>query len=171
MHHAYLNHWLAAYALVVAVVSHVSNMNTLPQYCCAIISQQEQGQQSPTIIMEQRPDSARYAPGRLCCFGGARETHEDPMGCIQRELREELSWTPSALSHVHTLHRGQQCIAWFYHCTLDRPLSALSCEAGRSIISVDLQQLHLFSISNWHRLVLDNYLGSIADSDLLTIHE
>ena len=139
-------------------------MNRLPQYCCAIIYQQ-----TNVIIMEQRPADAVYAAGRLCCFGGTRESTEDPLQCIQRELHEELHWCAPDLQLAHKLFRGESCVAWFYHCTLDTAIENLHCESGRSIVSVDLNKRKDFPISDWHSQVLNNYLSNIDRSDLLDV--
>lgn len=52
---------------------------------CAFI-RNNQGQ----YLFQKRDVDARYAPGKIACFGGAREGTESPMQTLRRELQEEL---------------------------------------------------------------------------------
>ena len=83
---------------------------TDPDHACAII------RHGDAVLLEQRPLTARFAPGRFTCFGGKRESDEGAEDCLLRELFEELDWRPERWQQVVDLTEGPRFIARFYLC-------------------------------------------------------
>lgn len=123
-----------------------------PQYCCAIL-ETERGE----MLLERRSDTARLAAGKLTCFGGARESGEEPLACLNRELREELGWEPGRLEFRVALWVAGELIAWFYRAELDVPVDTLRPSAGHTPLLVAAADLDDSQISPWHRAVIEAY--------------
>jgi 8-oxo-dGTP pyrophosphatase MutT (NUDIX family) len=121
---------------------------TLPVYCCAIITNEKNN-----LLLQLRPTTTRHAPGQLTCFGGRREKDESMEACLQRELGEELGWTPTHYSFACDLWKGYDFIARFFHChLLNAP--ALVTEPGYIAIWTPFSCLAGLPISPWHAAVL-----------------
>ncbi len=67
------------------------------------------------LLLQLRPTTSRHAPGQLTCFGGRREKNESMESCLQRELTEELKWTPTLYSFACDLWQGDTFIASFFY--------------------------------------------------------
>lgn len=128
-------------------------MPNWPQYVCAILEDAE-----GRLLLESRPDDARFAAGRLTCFGGRREAAESPEECLRRELREELSWEPQALEKRVALWVVHNLVAWFYHGVLDVGTEQLRIEPGRKARLVSRLALPELPVSPWHAAVLSAWL-------------
>jgi len=62
------------------------------------------------VLAEQRQWTKKVVPGAIALPGGHMEHDESPQEALYRELREELSIVPSAITYVCTLlHRSQEC--------------------------------------------------------------
>ena len=85
------------------------------------------------IFLEQRPNDAKVAAGKLTCFGGKREGDETPLACIQREVKEELGLAlrDEELSRAVDLFVDDKLIAWFYQHPAPARDAALVFEEGR----------------------------------------
>ena len=125
---------------------------SLPIYCCVILHCAA----DDTILLEHRPPTCSVAPSRLTCFGGKREPHEAPHVCALRELMEELSWVPPALTPGLDLLVDGVLTAHFFTAPAP-PLDApLVYEAGREGVRLPLQAALLDPrISPWHACVLE----------------
>ncbi|MBI5759376.1 MAG: NUDIX domain-containing protein [Planctomycetales bacterium] len=138
----------------------MSGMNW-PRYCCAIV-ETERGE----MLFERRSAVARLAAGKLTCFGGARETDEEPEACLRRELREELGWEPSRLEFRVALWVAGELIAWFYVADLDGELEKLRPSTGHTPLVVSLADLELAPLSPWHRAAIEAYNEGRSRVDL-----
>ncbi|MFW5752928.1 MAG: NUDIX domain-containing protein [Planctomycetota bacterium] len=124
-----------------------------PAYACAIL-RDDHGR----FLLEQRDRDRRTAPGRLTCFGGGREAHESSLGCLRRELDEELGWQPARLSAAVDLFVAGRWIARFFSARFDAELGALAVEPGRQAVLVAPTSLASAPLSSWHRAVLAAWL-------------
>ena len=121
---------------------------TLPQYCCAIITNEKK-----YFLLQLRPTTSRHAPGQLTCFGGRREKNESMEDCLQRELTEELGWTPTFYSFACDLWKGDTFIARFFRCHL-LSTAPITTERGHVAIWTPASCLAGLPISPWHATVL-----------------
>lgn len=119
----------------------------LPEYACAIISDA-----GDRLLLQLRPPTARHAADQLTCFGGRRETDEDDLQCLRRELHEELAWTPPALTPVCELRQGRRFIARFFSAFWKG--EPLALEAGDVGVWVPPSALPGLPVSPWHAAVL-----------------
>ena len=119
-----------------------------PDYACAILPARP-----GCLWMEERPLSARFAPGLWTCFGGQREAGETPEECLRRELHEELHWTPGELNKQVELWVEGHPIAWFF-LVGPTPTAADLEPRGYPAREVALRDLPQLPISPWHRAVL-----------------
>ena len=133
-----------------------------PPYVCAILEDAE-----GRLLLEQRPDDARLAAGRLTCFGGRRENGETPEECLRRELCEELAWEPQALEMQVELWVAGNLVAWFYHAAFDVGTDQLRVTPGFQALLVPRGELAEHCISPWHVAVLDAWQsgGKIVELD------
>lgn len=119
-----------------------------PEYACAILPA------SPGCLwLEERPVTARFAPGLWTCFGGRREGDEAPAECLRRELDEELNWIPRHLSKEVELWVDGQPIAWFF-LVGPAPTAAQLQPRGYPAREVSLRDLVQVPVSPWHRSAL-----------------
>ena len=119
-----------------------------PDYVCAILPA------SPGCLwLEERPLSARFAPGLWTCFGGRREGAETPEDCLRRELAEELNWTPRELTKQVELWVDGHPIAWFF-LVGPAPTAVELQPKGYPAREVALRDLAQQPLSPWHRAVL-----------------
>lgn len=123
-----------------------------PEYACAIISDTR-----GRLLLQLRPATARHAADQLTCFGGRREPGEGDRGCLLRELREELGWTPATVEPACDLWEGRRFIARFFRSAWDG--SPLTPEAGHVAVWVPATALPGLPVSPWHRAVL----SAVAD--------
>ncbi|MFN9374452.1 MAG: NUDIX hydrolase [Planctomycetaceae bacterium] len=120
-----------------------------PDYACAIIPAPDPGR----IWLEERPATARFAPGLWTCFGGRRERGETPEQCLRRELDEELNWAPRTMAKQVELWVEGQPIAWFF--LVEPAPSATELQPrGSPARDVALGDLARQPVSPWHRAVL-----------------
>ncbi len=120
-----------------------------PDYACAIVHDPRRG-----YLLEQRDAAARHAAGRLTCFGGRREGGEDALGCLLRELAEELGWraAPERLVPAVELYVAGAHIARFHAWTGPIPSDMLCRIPGRRAVwRTDPEDP---ALSPWHRAVL-----------------
>ncbi len=110
-----------------AVVAETSDPR--PDYACAIITDRR-----GWLLLELRPPSARFAAGLLTCFGGRREAGEDAPTALERELEEELGWTPAVAEPACDLWQGSWFIARFFRCTWN----PANTPAVRNHVDVDI---------------------------------
>jgi len=136
---------------------------TWPQYVCAILEDSD-----GRLLMESRPHNARFAPGRLTCFGGRREADESPEECLRRELREELDWEPRAFDKRVELWVAGDLIAWFYHAVFDIPVDELRVTAPHQCTLVSRAELPNLPVSPWHAAVLVAWIEGRAVAELDT---
>ena len=132
-----------------------------PKYVCAILEDAE-----GRLLLESRPDNAQLAAGRLTCFGGRREAAEAPEECLQRELREELSWAPQALEKRVELWVAGDPVAWFYEAALDVSVNQLCLAAGHEALLVSREELSAVAVSPWHAAVLAAWLDGQTKVEL-----
>lgn len=119
-----------------------------PDYACAILPA------GPSSLwLEERPVTARFAPGLWTCFGGRREGHETPAECLRRELAEELNWTPRELTKQVELWVEGVPIAWFFVVGPAATAAELQ-PRGYPAREVALGELPHRPISPWHRAAL-----------------
>ena len=124
----------------------------LPPYCCAILCERSSG----ALLLEARGADAQVAAGQLTCFGGKREAGEEPLACIERELKEELGsgWAENTVSATTVgnkrksadqgsagasrlrravdLYVDGQLIAYFFEASAPARDTALCFEVGRT---------------------------------------
>lgn len=120
-----------------------------PQYACAILEDN-----AGRLLLESRPPTARFAAGRLTCFGGRREEGEAPEECVLRELQEELGWQPTALEFRVALWVAGELIAWFYHAEFDATLEQLQVPPGYQALLATPAEFANLPLSPWHAAVL-----------------
>lgn len=51
------------------------------------------------VIVQQRDQHAKNAPGMLAVFGGGKEDGETPRACLEREMKEEINITFNSKKH------------------------------------------------------------------------
>lgn len=130
-----------------------------PEYCCAILIQNNALIQSNSaFLMQLRPSWSRHAPNKLVCFGGKREAGELPEVCIHRELEEEINWVPEQLTLAVQLWIDDRLKAWFYVGNFDVELARIQTEPGFEAKLITADSLEQHPISAWHHAVLDAYL-------------
>ena len=124
---------------------------------------------SGAIFLEQRPNDAKVAAGKLTCFGGKREGDETPLACIQREVKEELGLAlrDEELSRAVDLFVDDKLIAWFYQHPAPARDEALVFEEGREGIWLSEAEAAADppSISPWHAEVLRAYRKGVTRAD------
>jgi 8-oxo-dGTP pyrophosphatase MutT (NUDIX family) len=135
-------------------------MDGQPEYACALISDHV-----GRLLLQLRPSTSHHAPSQLTCFGGRRESDEDAVGCLRRELDEELGWVPFSATTACDLRRGPRWIARFFACTLPRG-TTLRVEAGSLAVPVPWRALPGLPVSPWHQAVLAAIAAGSASVDL-----
>jgi len=129
-------------------------MNDWPEYCCAILEDPE-----GRLLLEARPESARFAAGKLTCFGGRLEAGESPEQCLRRELREELNWEPARIEKQVELWIAGAPKAWFFHAIVDTRFDLSRIAAGHRGVFVSRSELPQLPVSLWHAAVLAAWLA------------
>ena len=136
-----------------------------PPYCCVILRESATG----AIFLEQRPDTAKVAAGKLTCFGGKREDDETPLACIQREVKEELGFTlrDDDIARAVDLFVDGKLIAWFYQHPAPARDAELVFEEGREGVWLSEAEVEAdpSSISPWHSEVLRAYRKGVTRAD------
>ena len=138
-----------------------------PIWVCIILRRGNQ------ILMEKRGPEAKRAAGRLTCFGGKRETNEQPLACVLRECQEELQWRPSpdVTQHVCDLYVDQKLIAYFYLApgpTAEEE-TTLVYEPGRQGVWIEEENVtELESVSPWHTSVFEALKQGRTRADFIT---
>jgi len=132
----------------------------LPEYVCALIVDPR-----GWLVMQLRPAGARHAGGMLTCFGGRRETDEDEIACLRRELDEELGWRPAVLAPACELWQAQRFIARFHATAAAHPLRAI--EPGHVAIAVPAPALAALPVSPWHASVISAWRRGASRVDLV----
>lgn len=145
---------LARYELRMAKSDFELMMDDWPEYSCAILEDGE-----GRLLLEERPDSARFAAGKLTCFGGRREAGESPEQCLRRELREELNWEPARVDRCVELWIAGAPKAWFFHATLVAPFDLSKIAPGHRGVFVSKESLPQLPVSPWHAAVLAAWLA------------
>jgi 8-oxo-dGTP pyrophosphatase MutT (NUDIX family) len=119
------------------------------EHACAVI-EDHRGH----LLLELRPTTARFAAGRLTCFGGKRDAGESLEHCLRRELREELGWAPDQAPAIACdLWLPDQFVARFYRChwpTGRQP----RCLPGVVPLWCPWRTLPGLPLSPWHAAVL-----------------
>jgi 8-oxo-dGTP pyrophosphatase MutT (NUDIX family) len=123
-------------------------IDAMPEHACAILIDD-----CDRLLLQLRPPWARHAAQQLCCFGGKREAGEDAVGCLARELAEELGWRPSAAKAAVDLRRGARFIARFFHVVLPTG-TTLVVEPGSVLVRASASALPGLPLSPWHQAVL-----------------
>ena len=132
-------------------------MDDWPEYACAILEDP-----GGRLLLEARPDSARFAAGKLTCFGGRREAGESPEQCLRRELREELNWEPARIEKQVELWIAGAPMAWFFHAVLDARFDLWRIAVGHRGVFVAPAELPQLSVSPWHAAVLTAWLEGVG---------
>jgi dual specificity phosphatase 12 len=143
----------------------------LPPYCCVILQEEETG----ALLMEDRIN-AKVASGKLCCFGGKRELHENPLQCIMREVKEELGVEFNSKFFIRSvdLYVDNELIAYFYtYPSLSSEITALFIyEEGRNGVWLnyddDTSLENISRISPWHQCVLDAWRKKLTRANFTT---
>jgi len=114
-------------------------------FSCAILRRGDK------LLAEVRGVDAVAAPSRLTCYGGKREKCESSVGCVVRELNEELGWSPKTIPDEPTcsLLVDGYLIAHFYETTVDKTSFVTE---GRAFAFVDENDERW---SAWHARVLE----------------
>lgn len=135
------------------------------EYACALVSQEEQ------LLLELRPATARRAPGRLTCFGGACEDGEAPAATLIRELDEELGWQVSLqrLQPAVDLYKGRRWVARFFSLSGPFPQDVSARQRGHRALWIPWAALAAAPVSPWHAAVLDAWRRGQARVDLLLV--
>jgi 8-oxo-dGTP diphosphatase len=136
-------------------------MKDWPEYACAIL---EDGK--GRLLLESRPGHARFAAGKLTCFGGRREDGESPEQCLRRELREELNWEPAEVEKRIELWIAGAPKAWFFHASLDTGFDLSGIAPGHRGVFVSKSDLLQLPVSPWHAAVLATWLSRGARVEL-----
>lgn len=117
-----------------------------PRYACVLLHDM-----GGHWLFERRPRGARYAAGRLTCFGGRIEAGELALGALRRECREELGVVPGGLRPAVDLVVGSVWMARFFAA---RPLSLADIPRRQRLAVVSSAGWQQAPLSRWHRAVL-----------------
>lgn len=124
-----------------------------PPYACAILVV------GPgCILLERRCGADRFASNLLTCFGGHREAGESALGCLRRELREELGLPPPILQPVVELQVEGCPTARFFVGRIGWP-TPWRTPRGRRAMVLRVDRLPGAPLSPWHRPVLEAWLS------------
>lgn len=128
---------------------YVGDPAPLPRFCCVFLKDSR-----GRYVLEQRPLTESDAPGKLTCFGGGREPHEEPEACLRREVREELGCEIGPCTHVLTLNTPLGH-AWFYEAVGPAEGEAAATEPGYTALWIDETTLRdpvFFQtrVADWH---------------------
>ena len=119
------------------------------EHACAVI-EDDHGR----LLLELRPPTARFAAGRLTCFGGKRDADESLEECLRRELHEELGWAPNqALVIACDLWLPDQFVARFFRCQWPAGTTP-RCLLGVVPVWCPWPALPGLPLSPWHAAVL-----------------
>jgi 8-oxo-dGTP pyrophosphatase MutT (NUDIX family) len=104
-------------------------------------------------LMQLRDDiRVIFYPGHCGLFGGASEPEEDAEAALRRELKEELDYSPEAVSYFASLKfdferlGASRCVRLFYEVQLPPvlyKLAALTLAEGHSMAPLEIADLLL----------------------------